>query len=233
MVETIRGILCDEWLDPLTGFIESEQFEKIIFTIKNEKKLGFHIQPSTDRVFRGLNSCKPNDVKVIMAAQDPYNSRTKDGGMIADGLAFSCSLTKSPQPSLKNIYSGILKTTGSTALEQNDWDLEYLAAQGVLLINSSLTVRSYYPNSHKGLWDKFIDEMFFEVINKSTHPIVYIMLGKEALNTFSKYIRIGDHILSAVHPAAASYTGGIWDCKNIFNECNKYLELEGLTPIKW
>lgn len=231
-VEKLQDILSKEWINPLSKFIQSTQFDNITETIRSERKRGFNIQPTTDRVFRAFNLCKPNDVKVIMAAQDPYNA-IRDGGHIADGLAFSCSLTKSPQPSLRNIYKGVQKTTGSDLMEKNDWDLEYLARQGVLLINSSLTVRSNYANSHKGLWDEFLNEVFFEVVNRVTHPIVYMMLGKEALSTFSKYIRIGDHTLNAVHPAAAAYTGGVWDCKDIFNACNRFLELEGLTPINW
>ena len=233
MVEGLDKILHESWRERLAPFLDSQKFESIISLIKNEKKRGFIIQPSTDRVFRALNLCTPDNIKVIMAAQDPYNALWKDGGNIADGLAFSCGLTKSPQPSLRNIYKGIKKTVGSSTMEEQSWDLEYLAKQGVLLINSTLTVRSNYANSHKGLWTEFLDEVFFEIVNKVKHPLVYIMLGKEAVNLFSKYTRLGDHVLTAVHPAAAAYSGGVWDCKDVFNECNRYLEQDGLTPINW
>lgn len=231
-LELLNGILSEDWQQPLKGFIESEKFDSIINFIKTEKKLGFNIQPTTDRIFRAFNLCKPDDVKVIMAAQDPYNA-LKDGKHIADGLAFSCSLTKSPQPSLRNINQGVVKTLKTGNMESNNWDLEYLAKQGVLLINSSLTVRTNYPNSHKGIWDKFIEEVFHTVINKSTKPLVYILLGKEAQDTFYKYARLGDYILTAKHPASAAYSGGVWDCADVFNRCNTYLELNQLTPINW
>lgn len=233
IINSLKGILSDEWIESLSGYLNTDKFNNIISTIRNEKQRGFKIQPSTDRTFRALNLVKPNDVKVIMCAQDPYNSLWWDGSNIADGLAFSCGLTKSPQPSLRNIHKGIKQTLGSSTMEETDWDLEYLSRQGVLLINSSLTVRSNYPNSHKGLWDSFLDEVFFGVVNKLERPVVYILLGKEAQNSFLKYVRIGDHVLTAVHPAAASYTGGVWECNDIFRKCNKYLEQEGLEPIKW
>ncbi len=165
-----------------------------------------------------------------MAAQDPYNA-LKDGH-IADGLAFSCSLTKSPQPSLRNIYKGIIKSVGKSEMENHNWDLEYLAKQGVLLINSSLTVRTNYANSHKGVWDGFIKEVF-DVIGKSRRPLIYILLGKEAQTTFYQFTRIGDYILTAKHPASAAYSGGVWDCEDVFRRCNNYLELNQITPINW
>lgn len=228
----LAGILNGEWLEGLSEFMESKQFDDIISFIREEKVKGKNIQPTTDRIFRALNLCKPDNIKVIMAAQDPYNA-LRNNMHIADGLAFSCSLTKNPQPSLRNIYSGITKTVGESQMKENNWDLEYLARQGVLLINSTLTVRTNEANSHKGLWDKFIAEMFHKVVNKSSNPIVYILLGKEAQNTFQRYARLGDYIVTAVHPAAAAYTGGVWDCNDVFSKCNRYLELNQLTPINW
>lgn len=148
----------------------------------------------------------------------------------------SCSLSGKLQPSLREVYREIKRTVpavdwGLLSVTQSP-DLAGWAEQGVFLINASLTVRWLSPNSHQGLWDKFIDETFHEGVNIAEHPIVYIMLGKEA-QKFSKYARIGDYLLRATHPASVSYSGGTWDCNDVFNRANRYLEMHELTPIKW
>lgn len=226
--ENLRGIISDPWLDILGKFIESEQFTKITNFIREERSRS-KIVPRTDRIFTALNKCPPDKVKVIMGLQDPYNS------IEPDGIAMSCSLTSGAiQPSLREVHREIKRTVpiGDRFYEEQNRDLSYLSEQGVLMINMSLTVRWKEPNSHQGVWDKFIDEVFHEGVNKSPNPIVYIMLGKEAQG-FAKYARLGDYLLHASHPASVSYSGGTWDCNDIFNRCNRYLELHQLTPIKW
>lgn len=227
-MSVIEKILSPDWEEKLMPFIESIEFERIMNTIKEEKARGIRVYPSTSDVFRAFNLCKPDNLKVIMCAQDPYHQPGT-----ADGLAFSCGYTKKPQPSLRFIGSEIKKTTGGTSVEENEYDLGYLAKQGVLLINSSLTVREFNPNSHKGLWNKFMDYLFFDVINHSPHPIVYLLLGKEAKETFSKYMRITDYCVTARHPASAAYSGGSWSCEDIFNKTNKFLQSHGLEKINW
>jgi len=224
-IKELEGILSAPWLDVLSCFIESKEFDRIIDHIKKEKALGIKIVPRTDRIFTALNKCPPNKIRVVMGLQDPYNS------IEPSGLAMCCALTGKLQPSLREVYREIQRTTGG-AKEQNP-DLSYWAEQGVFLINASLTVRWKEPNSHKGLWTKFIDEVFHEGVNKSPHPVVYILLGKEAQEQFSRYARIGDYILTASHPASVAYSGGVWDCNNVFAQCNRCLELHNLEPIKW
>ena len=110
-------------------------------------------------------------------------------------------------------------------------DLSYLAKQGVLLLNRTLTVEQGKPNSHLGKWDFFQEEMF-RIIKQQTNPIVYMLLGKDAL-WFTRFIREQDLLLTASHPAAAVYSGGTWSCQNIFNRCNEFLLENNLEPIKW
>lgn len=149
----------------------------------------------------------------------------------------SCSLTGKLQPSLREVYREILRTVPANERHAfsatKSTDLTYLAEQGVLLINRALTVEWKNPNSHQGKWDKFIDAVFHLGVNVNhPTPIVYIMLGKDA-QKFVQYARIGDYLLNAVHPAASAYSGGVWDCQDVFNRCNRYLEMHSLTPIKW
>lgn len=229
--EKLKDILSAPWLDKLSTFIESKEFDRITDNIAKRRARKVKIVPSTDRIFTALNKCPPDKVKVVMGLQDPYNS------IEPDGIAMSCSLTGKLQLSLKEVYREVRRT-----LPPEDWGLlsttqnPYLGGwceQGVLMINASLTVEWRTPNSDKGLWDKFIDEVFHEGVNLSPNPIVYILLGKEAQGCFSKYARLGDYILTASHPASVSYSGGVWDSQDVFGRCNRYLEMHGLTPIKW
>lgn len=229
--EKLKDILSAPWLDKLSTFIESKEFDRITDNIAERRARKVKIVPRTDRVFTALNKCPPDKVKVVMGLQDPYNS------IEPDGIAMSCSLSNKLQPSLREVYKEIRRTipecTRTANCEIGGLDLSYLAEQGVLMINASLTVEWRSPNSDKGLWDKFIDEVFHEGVNPSPNPIVYILLGKDAQECFSKYARLGDYILTASHPASVSYSGGVWDCNDVFGRCNRYLELHGLEPIKW
>lgn len=227
--EKLKGILSDDWLDKLGPFVESEEFDKITGYIAIRKAAGHRVMPSTDRIFTALNKCPPNAVKVIMGLQDPYNS------IEPDGLAMSCSLTGKLQPSLREVYREIARTVPKDNRDVEhllDPDLSYWAEQGVLLINASLTVEWKDPNCHQGLWDKFIDTVFHDAVNEAPYPLIYIMLGKEALK-FSRYARMGDYLLTATHPASVAYSGGVWDCQDVFNRCNRYLEMHDHQPIKW
>lgn len=233
--EKLKDILSAPWLDKLGSFIESKEFDRITNNIAERRARKVKIVPRTDRVFTALNKCPPDKVKVVMGLQDPYNS------IEPDGIAMSCSLSNKLQPSLREVYREIHRTTSyeprteeARAVERpKPLDLSHWCEQGVLMINASLTVEWRTPNSDKGLWDKFIDEVFHEGVNLSPNPIVYILLGKDAQECFSKYARLGDYILTASHPASVSYSGGVWDCSDVFGRCNRYLELHGLEPIKW
>lgn len=223
--EALSPILSQDWLKRLTPYLESDKFTNIISFLKKEKAQGKVVYPATTEIFRAFNLCSFDNLKIIMAAQDPYHH----GG--ADGLAFSCSKQETPQPSLRLIQSEIKRTVKDCVLPQ-PMDLGYLAEQGVLLINASLSVLKGSPNSHLGVWDSFMDYVFLDVINKKDHPIIYVLLGKNA-EIFCKYARIGDVILTATHPASAAYKGTSWDCKDIFSRANNILDRDGLPMIKW
>lgn len=228
--EQLKDILSAPWLDKLAPFIESKEFDRIVSKIQQDRR-HHTVVPRTDRIFTALNKCPPDKIKVVMGLQDPYNT------VEPDGLAMSCSLTTGAvQPSLREVQREIKRTVPADCRYQPEAqmprDLSYWAEQGVFLINASLTVRWGEPNSHQGLWDKFIDEVFHEGVNKAEHPIVYIMLGKEA-QKFSKYARLGDYLLNASHPASVAYSGGVWDCQDVFQRANTYLILHEMEPIKW
>ncbi len=227
----MKGIMSDEWVSALSPFIESEQFDKIIGTIRAAKAVT-RVLPNTDQMFRAFNLCPPNTVKVVMCLQDPYH-QIINGEPVADGVTMSCSNTGIAQPSLKYYMSEVTRTIGHCACcEANRYDLGYLGPQGVLTINRALSVKQGLPNSHNELWDPFMDYLFHEVINKSIRPIIYLTFGKEAV-WFTRYARMGDYLISAAHPASAAYRGGAWDCADCFNRVNRYLELNDSPQINW
>lgn len=220
-----KEILSEEWGEVLAPFLDSAEFEAITSTIKNCKSKGEVIYPATDCVFRAFNMCYPQDVKVVLCLQDPYHQPG-----VADGIPMSCSLTDKYQPSLMHFNRGIKEDTG----RKNDipCDLGYLSVQGVLILNRSLTVKKGQPRSMIGVWDKFHDYLFAEILNKITHPIVYILMGSYA-SWFARYARMQDLILTPHHPASAAYNEGKWDHKNVFTRCNKFLVNNNLKPINW
>lgn len=163
----------------------------------------------------------------------PYHQSYGPGGCVADGLAFSCGYTNNPQPSLRFIEKEVRKTTGSDRISQEKYNLSYLACQGVLLINSSLTVQAGAPNSHQGLWTPFLNYMFKKVVSQKPHGLVYALMGRSAQDSFMPYLRKEDSSVIATHPASAAYKGIEWSSENMFQEINEQLKFMNLKPIEW
>lgn len=221
----VSKILNKEWVEKLIPFLETEDFKEIINTLKGEKKAGHIIWPKTEDVFRSLNECSFNSLKVIICLQDPYPSFS------SDGIAMSCSHQDKPQPSLRFVQDEIRRTVKDYTNPQPP-DLKYLANQGVLLINKALTVRDKQSNSHQGLWDKFHNYLFYDVIGQKNHPLVYVIMGNDA-TFFIRFARFNDHIIKVKHPASAAYNGSVWDSQGLFPKVNEFLEKNQLTKINW
>ena len=157
--------------------------------------------------------------------QDPYH----DVGQ-AHGLAFSVNPGVKIPPSLANIYKELQDELG-TYIPDNGF-LEKWAKQGVLLLNTVLTVRAHEANSHKGKgWEKFTDAVISEV-NKLDTPVVYMLWGKPAQSK-KKLLDNPKHlVLETVHPSPLSVYRGFWGCGH-FAKCNEFLEANGMAPIDW
>jgi len=223
--DSVSSILSHHWLDKIEGYTDSEHFGELLSFLKKEKKEGKIIYPKTEDVFKVFNLCKPEDVKVVICLQDPFFSEG-----VADGIALSCSYSTYPQPSLRHFQNEIRRTVKGYLTPQ-PLDLSYLVTQGVLLVNRALTVVHKSPGSHVGKWDKFMDEVF-KVLGSLDQPIVYVLLGNDAMY-FSRYIKEKDILIKARHPASAAYTGGSWNCVDLFQRINEYLESNNLSKINW
>ena len=181
--------------------------------------------PPREKIFRSLELTPIDSVKCVILGQDPYH----DVGQ-AHGLAFSVNPGVKIPPSLANIYKELQDELG-TYIPDNGF-LEKWAKQGVLLLNTVLTVRAHEANSHKGKgWEKFTDAVISEV-NKLDTPVVYMLWGKPAQSKKKLLDNPRHLVLETVHPSPLSVYRGFWGCGH-FAKCNEFLEANGETPIDW
>ena len=195
----------------LFSWLESEYASKSIF-------------PPKEKVFSALNFVPIDQVKVVIIGQDPYHTRGQ-----ADGLAFSCH-NGTPQPSLKNIFKEIHEDLGVEM--SSSTDLTPWAKQGVILLNTSLTVVEHLPASHANeLWHRFTTEIV-KILNELNQPIVFMLWGNHA-KSFLPLLNNTNHlVLQAAHPSPFSAYNGFFGCKH-FSLCNKFLTSHGIEPINW
>ena len=180
--------------------------------------------PPYKNIFHALSITDLKDVKVVILGQDPYHEVNQ-----AHGLAFSVLCSKLP-PSLINIYKEMADDL-NVSINQ-DGNLDYLAKQGVFLLNTSLTVREHLANSHsnKG-WESFTDNCI-KLLNEQDRPIVFILWGRNAISK-TKYLNNPKHlVLTSVHPSPLSAYGGFFGSKP-FSKTNTFLINNNVTPIEW
>lgn len=215
----------DDWKDALKEEFDKEYFNKLIEFVKDEYDKNV-VYPSTNNIYKALELTPLNEVKVLILGQDPYHNVNQ-----AHGLSFSVlpTQTKLP-PSLKNIYKELEDDLGCYI--PNNGYLEKWAKQGVLLLNTVMTVREHEANSHKGKgWEKFTDAII-KTLNQQDRPIVYMLWGgpsqkKELFLNNPKQL-----VLKAAHPSPLSAYRGFFGCKH-FSKANKFLIENGENEIDW
>lgn len=211
------------------NFIEKEQnkayFQELQDFLEKERENSV-VYPKKEEVFRAFDLCPIEKTRVVILGQDPYPTPGH-----AHGLAFSVNQNVYPLPkSLRNIYIEIFQDTGTELPKHGN--LERWTKQGVLLLNTVLTVRSRLANSHqrKG-WEQFTDAAI-RLLNQQEKPIAFILWGKNAQQK-SKFICNPNHIIfSAPHPSPLSAYRGFFGCKH-FSSVNQWIDQQGFTKIKW
>ena len=183
------------------------------------------IFPPADDIFNAFHFTPLSEVKVVIIGQDPYHNVGQ-----AHGLCFSVKPDVDIPPSLVNIYKELKEDLGCY-IPDNGY-LEKWAKQGVLMLNSVLTVRAHQANSHQGMgWEKFTDAVI-RAVNEQDRPIVYMLWGRPAQNK-AKSVNNPKHLLlKAPHPSPLSAHRGFFGCKH-FSQANEYLKKNGLEPIDW
>ncbi len=210
------------------GFLKNHDLKKQLLSIEarleEEIKLGKIIFPKRKNIFRSLQLVQPYEVKVVILGQDPYHNFNQ-----ADGLAFSVSNFQSLPPSLRNIFIEI-ENDLNIKIEKKG-DLENIAKQGVLLLNSILTVEKNNPGSHKNIgWEKLTDIIISSLSLMGN--IVFILWGnfaKKKSNLIDNNINL---VINSSHPSPFSAHKGFFGSKP-FSKCNDYLISKGKEPIKW
>lgn len=216
--------LPNEWSNALQDETEKDYFKELCTFIEDEYNSNV-IYPPKEDVFNALKYTSLEDVKVVILGQDPYFNEKQ-----AHGLCFSVQLGVDVPPSLRNIYTELETDLG--LFRPNNGYLTKWAKQGVLMLNTVLTVRAENPNSHQGKgWEKFTDAIIRK-LNEQDRPIVYMLWGKPA-QTKIKMLNNPNHlILKAPHPSPLSAYRGFFGCKH-FSTANDFLEKNGLLPIDW
>lgn len=221
-----RVQLDDSWKTALAASFLQPYMANLRLFLAEQKKLGKTIYPPASEYFNALNTTPLNQVKVVILGQDPYH-----GVGQAHGLCFSVRRGVAVPPSLQNIYRELLNDVGAQPVRHGD--LSSWAAQGVLLLNSVLTVEAGMPASHQGRgWELFTDEII-KVLNEQCENLVFLLWGSYAQKK-GQHIDTNKHlVLKAVHPSPmAANRGGFFGCKH-FSQTNAYLAQHGLTPIDW
>lgn len=211
-----RPALQDEFKKPYYA----ELYKKVLEEYKETQ-----IFPPSDDIFNAFHFTPLSEVKVVIIGQDPYHNVGQ-----AHGLCFSVKPDVDIPPSLVNIYKELHDDVGCY-IPDNGY-LEKWAKQGVLMLNSVLTVRAHQANSHQGLgWEKFTDAVI-RAVNEQDRPIVYMLWGRPAQNK-AKSVNNPKHLLlKAPHPSPLSAHRGFFGCKH-FSQANEYLKKNGLEPIDW
>ena len=216
--------LGNDWDTVLAEEFASEYYQKIRYWLKKEYAEQTIFPPMED-IFNALRYTPYHSVKAVLLGQDPYH-----GPGQAHGLCFSVQPGVTPPPSLKNIFQEIQDDLGFPPPANGT--LTKWAEQGVLLLNTVLTVRRGRANSHKNIgWTTFTDAVIRK-LNEREQPIVFLLWGGNARSK-KKFITNPNHlILETVHPSPLSAYNGFFGCKH-FSKCNDFLTAHGETPIDW
>lgn len=209
------------WQKALDSEFEKDYFKRIL-----EKLHPIAFFPPTSKVLRCFTFFDINETKVVILGQDPYHGEGQ-----ADGLAFSVPLGIRLPPSLLNIKKEIAQSLDRPSFCTHG-SLEKWASQGVLLMNTTLTVLKGQANSHADLgWQRFTDKVI-EIISKDLDNVVFILWGKEAEKKLPKINKNNHLILKSAHPSPLSASRGFFGC-NHFKLANEYLQTHGKQPIDW
>lgn len=217
-------MLSDEWQNALAPEFSKPYYKDLFEFVKDEYSKAV-IYPPADDIFNAMHLTPLSKVKVMILGQDPYHGEHQ-----AHGLSFSVLPKTDIPPSLQNIYQELHDDLGCDI--PNNGYLKKWAEQGVLLLNTVLTVRAHQPNSHQGHgWEKFTDAII-QAVNAQDRPIVYMLWGKPAQSKIPMLKNPKHLILKAPHPSPLSAYRGFFGCKH-FSQANTFLKENGQEPIDW
>lgn len=214
----------ESWKRELASEFDKDYFRKLTDFVRAEYLSGRAIYPKARNIFNAFNLCPVDSVRVVIIGQDPYHEPGQ-----AMGLSFSVPTGVANPPSLQNIYREIESDLGRPS--STNGDLTHWAHQGVLLLNSTLTVRAHLAASHAGRgWEQFTDAVIATLSRRKN--IVYMLWGSYAQKKAALVDASQNLVLKSVHPSPLSAYRGFFGCKH-FSQANEYLVAHGFQPIDW
>ena len=221
---SLQDTIESSWKKVLSEEFEKSYFKDLMDFVK-EEYVNKTIYPKSKDIFRAFELCPFKEVKVVIIGQDPYHDTDQ-----ANGLCFAVHDELKIPPSLKNIYKEIQSDLGIKPNESGD--LSRWAKQGVLLLNSTLTVRAHTPGSHqKKGWEEFTDAVIKKISNEKEH-IFFMLWGNYAKQKGRVIDRTKHLVLESAHPSPFSAYNGFFGCKH-FSKTNEYLKKYNKKEISW
>ncbi len=212
------------WQTVLSDEFKKPYFKKLLKTLEKEYAQEV-IYPPQDMVFNAFNKTPFDKIKVVILGQDPYHGEGQ-----AHGLCFSVPDGMKPPRSLVNIFKELSTDLGAPVPTHGN--LESWAKQGILLLNTTLTVKAKQPLSHQNLgWETFTDTVI-TVLNKQKNGLIFLLWGRNAQEKEELIDTSKHHVLKAAHPLPFSAAHGFFGCKH-FSKTNELLKKEGLGSIDW
>lgn len=219
------AMITNDWLDAIKPEF-GKQYYRELFEFVKEEYSRVVVYPPADDIFNAFHFTPLSEVKVLILGQDPYHNVHQ-----AHGLSFSVPLDQQEiPPSLQNIYKELQDDLGCSI--PNHGYLKKWADQGVLLLNTVLTVRAHQAGSHQGKgWEQFTDAVI-QAVNAQDRPVVYLLWGKPAQSKAKMLTNPKHLVLKAPHPSPLSAYRGFFGCKH-FSKTNEFLQEHGVEPIDW
>lgn len=218
------GAITGEWLEAVKPEFSKPYYRDLFMFVRSEYQTR-KIFPPPDEIFNALHLTPLHQVKVVILGQDPYHNDHQ-----AMGLSFSVPDDQEIPPSLVNIFRELHDDVGCRM--PNNGNLTKWAKEGVLLLNTVLTVRAHQANSHRGKgWEQFTDAIL-AAVEKEDRPIVYMLWGSQAQAKAFMLTNPKHLVLRAPHPSPLSAYRGFFGCRH-FSQCNDFLQSHGETPIDW
>lgn len=214
------------WKEALGEEKQQPYFQHILQQVHNERMSGKIVYPPQNEVFSAFSLTEFCDVKVVILGQDPYHGPNQ-----AHGLAFSVKPPVAPPPSLVNMYKELSQDIVGFQIPQHGYLVDW-AKQGVLLLNTVLTVQQGMAHSHAKLgWETFTDKVIAQ-LNEHRENIVFLLWGSHAQKKGQFIDRSRHCVLTAPHPSPLSAHRGFFGCKH-FSKANTYLREKGIPEIQW
>ncbi len=218
------GAIENDWLEAISDEFKKPYYKELFEFVKEEYSK-CTVYPNADDIFNAFHFTPLSKVKAVILGQDPYHNIGQ-----AHGLCFSVKPEVAAPPSLENIYKELQEDLGCY-IPDNGY-LKKWADQGVLMLNTVLTVRAHQAASHQGKgWERFTDAVI-QAVNAQDRPIVYMLWGKPAQSKIPMLTNPKHLILKAPHPSPLSAYRGFFGCRH-FSQANAFLEENGMEPIDW